>query len=136
MISRSVTLVVGMALTSTCVQDLTAQCRVSSDTANLYVNGLRVAYASMDTSYLKSQGDPVAAPSEINLITSSDTCDSAVSAYNETHGITASSGIKSAYVVALGRNGYIVINPEQTTGEHTMIFIYDSTWAFKKTLAW
>lgn len=135
MISRSVTLVIGVVLTSACVHGLAAQCRVSSDTASLYVSVLRLAYASMDTSYLKSQGDPVAAPSDISLVTNSNTCDSGVSAYNKTHGLTTTSGIKSAYVIALGSNGYVVINPSQTSGEYTMMFIYGSTWAFRKAIA-
>jgi hypothetical protein len=132
--SRSVTLVFGMLLSAVGTRDLAAQCRVSSDTASLYVNRLRIAYANMDTSYVKSQGEPVAAPSDISLVTSSNTCKSGVSAYNKTHGLTTTSGINSAYVIALGRKGYVVINPSQTSGEYTMMFIYDSKWVFKKAV--
>lgn len=134
MSSRSVTLVTGMLFSALGIRDLAAQCRVSSDTAGLYVNRLRVAYANLDTSYAKSQGDPVAAPSNISLVTSSITCKSGISAYNKTHGLTATSGIKSAYVIALGKKGYVVINPSQTSGEYTMMFIYDSKWVFKKAV--
>jgi hypothetical protein len=132
--SRSVSLVVSMLLSALGSRNLAAQCRVSSDTASLYVNRLRVAYANMDTSYVKTQGDPVAAPSDISLVTSSNTCKSGVNAYNKTHGLNGPSGIKSAYVIALGNRGYIVINPSQTSGEYTMMFIYTSQWVFKKAV--
>jgi hypothetical protein len=116
-------------------RNLAAQCRVAADTANLLVKRVRLAYANVDTAFVKSQGDPVAAPSAISLVTKSNTCKSAVSAYNKTHGLTSTNGIKSAYVLVLGTSGYIVINPAQTSGEYTMMFVYDSKWVFKRALA-
>jgi hypothetical protein len=115
--------------------DLAAQCRTAADTANLLVSRIKLAYASMDTVFVKSQGDPVAAPSAISLVTKSNTCKSAVSAYNNTHGLTSANGIQSAYVIALGKNGYVVINPAQTSGEYTMMFVYNSSWVFKRAVA-
>jgi hypothetical protein len=123
-----------MLLPALGVGELASQCRVDSDTADLYVARLNVAYSSIDTSYVKSQGEPVAVPGDISLVTDSNTCRSGIAAYNPTHGMTPTSGIKSAYVIALGKSGYVVINPAQTSGEYTMMFIYDSGWVFRKAV--
>lgn len=131
----SVALVVSFLLATAGARDMAAQCRAAPDTAGMLVNGVRLAYANMDTAFVRSQGEPVAAPSEITLVTNSNTCKSAVSAYNKTHGLTGASGIRSGYVVALGRAGYIVINPAQTTGEYTMMYLYNDKWVFKRALA-
>lgn len=126
-----------LAVTTTKAAQASAQssaCRTSADTASLLVNRLKIAYASSDTAYLRTQGDPFAAPSAISLVTNSTTCKAAVSAYNKTHGLSGSSALKSAYVIALGTAGYVVVNPSETAGEYTLMFVYDAAWKFKRAV--
>jgi hypothetical protein len=94
----------------------TSSCRTAADTAGLLVGRLRIAFAK------------TVAPSAITLVTSSSTCDSAVAAYNQTR----SAQLSSVYVVALGSIGYVVVNPADTEGEYTLMYIYDPQWVFKQ----
>ena len=100
----------------------------------MFVAGLRRAYEEMDTTVLKSKGRPYAAPAAISLVTSSNTCKSGVDAYNKARG-SGQPALSSAYVVALGSNGYVVINPQETMGEFTAMWVFDRRWAYKVRLA-
>jgi hypothetical protein len=96
--------------------------------------GLQGAYEEMDTAVLKAQGKPYAAPAAIGLVTSSNTCKSGVNAYNKARG-WGKAPLSSAYVVALGSNGYVVINPQETMGEFTAMWVFDRRWTYKVRLA-
>lgn len=112
----------------------TSYCRTNADTAGMFLAGLQGAYEEMDTTVLKAQGKPYAAPADISLVTSSNTCKSGVNAYNKARG-SGQAALSSAYVVALGRNGYVVINPQETMGEFTAMWIFDRRWTYKVRLA-
>jgi heptaprenylglyceryl phosphate synthase len=92
-------------------------------------------YTNIDTAFVKSQGDPVADPSNISLVRTPKTCQAAVDAYNQSHALTGAPHIASAYVIALGGSGYIVVNPDETVGEFTSMFLYDRNWVLKRELA-
>lgn len=111
-------------------------CRTNADTSGALVHEARGVYSIVDSAYLKSQGDPFAAPSDIELVTNSNTCESGVAAYNETNNLSGKpTALTSAYVIALGQSGYIVVDPANTTGEFTMMFIYDRNWQLKRAVA-
>jgi hypothetical protein len=113
----------------------TSYCRTNADTAGLFVGGLQRGYQVMDTTYLKAQGQPYAAPAAITLVTQSNTCKAGVTAYNQARGLTGSAAVTSAYVAALGKRGYVVMDPKEIMGEFTMMWVFDSRWTMKKILA-
>lgn len=109
-------------------------CRSHPDTAGVLVAGLQGAYGEMDSTVLKSKGLPYADPAAISLVTSSNTCKSGVNAYNKARG-TGSATLSSAYVLALGNNGFVVINPQEQMGEFTAMWVFDRRWTYKRRLA-
>ena len=132
---RVLSLIIASALTLLSTRSLAAQCRTAADTAGLLVAQVRLIYTNVDTAFVKSQGDPVADPSEISLVTDPNTCQAAVDAYNQSHAHSNAPHIASAYVIALGGSGYFVINPDETVGEFTSLFLYDRNWVLKRELA-
>jgi hypothetical protein len=88
----------------------------------------------MDSTVLKAKGLPYANPADISLVTSSNTCKSGVNAYNKARG-TGSAALSSAYVVALGNKGFVVINPQEQMGEFTAMWVFDRRWTYEERLA-
>jgi hypothetical protein len=125
--AHSMLLLLLITNTGTAVGAQASACRTDPDTAGVLVGRLKVAYAVMDTTRLRAQGDPVAVPSDIVLVTDSTTCAAGVTAYNATNG----RGVTSAYVVALGESGFVVVDPQDRTGELLMMYVFDSQWRFK-----
>jgi hypothetical protein len=113
----------------------TSYCRTNADTAGSFVTRLQSYWGAVDTTYVKTQPEPWAYPADISLVTSSSTCGSGVNAYNRYRGLSGSAALTSAYVVALGTNGYVVIDPGETMGEFTALWVFDRRWRFSKVLA-
>lgn len=112
----------------------TSYCRSHPDTAGVLVAGLQGAYGEMDSTVLKSKGLPYAKPTAISLVTSSNTCKSGVNAYNKARG-SGGAALSNAYVVTLGSNGFVVINPQERMGEFTAMWVFDRHWVYKQRLA-
>lgn len=109
-------------------------CRANADTASAYVGKLKLIYSVADPGATESQGLPYAAPTAISLVTSATTCKSAVSAYNKTNGFSGKNARNNAYVISIGTGGYAVIDPSNKRGENVLMFVYDTSWRFKKAL--
>jgi hypothetical protein len=106
-------------------------CRTDADTAAFFVARVKQMYAASDTAYLKTQGDPVAAPNDIVLVTNQTTCSAGLSVYNTGSGRS----LGSAYVVAVGSQGFVLIDPAVRMGEFTILYIYDMQWQLKRSIA-
>ena len=109
-------------------------CRANADTASAYVGKLKLMYSVADPGATAGQGLPYAGPAAISLVTSASTCKSAVGAYNKTNGFSGKNARSSAYVVSIGTSGYAVIDPTNMRGENVLVFVYDTSWRFKKAL--
>lgn len=110
----------------------TSYCRTAADTAGSFLASLKGSYDVVDTVWMKSQGQPFAAPTAITLVTQSNTCKAAVAAYNQASGITPA--LTSVYVAALGKQGFVVMNPREQAGEFQAMWVFDTKWAMKQRI--
>jgi hypothetical protein len=106
-------------------------CRTHADTLASWLGQVKHFYGVADTAQLRSQGTPVTTPASIVAVTDSATCATAVSTYNQ----LAGDSLQSAYILALGSQGFVVIDPSYTRGEWTVLLFYDSQWHLKLQLA-
>jgi hypothetical protein len=96
------------------------------------VASLQGSYDVVDTVWMKSQGFPYATPDAITLVTQSSTCKSAIAAYNKATGTTPP--LASVCVVALGKKGYVVMNPQDHTGDYQSMWVFDTRWTMKQRI--
>jgi hypothetical protein len=125
-----VVLLLWAALTTGSVEAQGSSCRAAADTAGPFVASLQGSYDGMDTVWMKSQGLPYATPDAIKLVTQSSTCKAAVAAYNQATGITPP--LASVYVAALGKKGYVVMNPKEHAGDYQAMWVFDTQWTMKR----
>jgi hypothetical protein len=69
--------------------------------------------------------------SNVNLVTNSSTCQSALAAYNATQQTPGTSRL--VYVFQIGKL-YGVEDPTVTGGEYRSVLIYNSKWQYQSTM--
>jgi hypothetical protein len=118
------------ALTTGSLEAQGSYCRTAADTAGPFLASLQGSYDIVDTVWMKSQGFPYATPEAVTLVTQPSTCKSAVAAYNKATGITPP--LASVYVAALGKKGYVIMNPQDHAGDYQSMWVFDTHWTMKQ----
>ena len=98
-----------------------------TDSLASWVTEMKGFYGGIDTASYRAQGLPVAQPANIVAVTDSATCAAGLSVYNQHY----SKSEQGAYFVAIGSEGFALIDTSFRRGEYIVAVIYDSQWALK-----
>jgi hypothetical protein len=115
------------------VGQTTTACITKDPDKTYFITTLRIMYDSVgaDSVAWKANGYPFATGAAISLVTSKSTCSSALAAYNR----QSRRAVTQVLVAKLGSTGYVVMSPQDRTGEWGSYMWFDTKWSFKGTLA-
>lgn len=112
-------------------------CLTSQASADVFLGTVRKLYSQVgaDSVQWKATGFPFATGSAITLVTSTATCDSAVTAYNTAAGTTGTQyAVSQLYVARIGTMGHVATPTKGPSNERTTYIWFNNQWDFKQRM--
>lgn len=103
-----------------------------------FLGSVRFIYEDpkIDSIKWKAAGFPFARGAAITIVTTNNTCKSAVAAFNKQSGRTGTpQAVTQVYVAKIGSTGYVVMTPQEgTNGEWQTHYWFNTKWVFKQEM--